>query len=80
MRSKFRPKRNEVTKDWRKLHNEQLNDLFSSPNTVRVTKSRRMKWAGVCGRGEAYTGFWWKNLRERDHWGDPGVDERMILR
>jgi hypothetical protein len=32
------------------------------------------------GRREAYTGFWRENLRERDHWGDPGVDERMILR
>jgi hypothetical protein len=32
------------------------------------------------GRGEACTGFWWGNLRERDHWGDPGVDERIILR
>jgi hypothetical protein len=32
------------------------------------------------GEGEACTGFWWVNLRERDHWGDPGVDERIILR
>jgi hypothetical protein len=32
------------------------------------------------GRGEACTGFWWGNLRERDHWGDPGVDGRIILR
>jgi hypothetical protein len=32
------------------------------------------------GRGEACTGFWWGNLRERDHWGDPGLDERIILR
>jgi len=34
----------------------------------------------VWGRGEACTGFWWGNLRERDHWGDPGVDGRKILR
>jgi len=34
----------------------------------------------VWGRGEAYTGFWWENLRERDHLGDPGVDGRIILR
>jgi hypothetical protein len=32
------------------------------------------------GRGEACTGFWWGNLRDRDHWGDPGVDGRIILR
>jgi hypothetical protein len=32
------------------------------------------------GEGRAYTRFWWGNLRERDHWGDPGVDERLILR
>jgi hypothetical protein len=31
------------------------------------------------GRGEAYTGFWWGNLRERNHWGDPGIDGRMII-
>jgi hypothetical protein len=34
----------------------------------------------VRGRGEPCTGFWWGNLRERDHWGDPGVDKRIILR
>jgi hypothetical protein len=37
----------EVTADWRKLRNEELNDLYSSPNIVRVTKSRRMRWAGM---------------------------------
>ena len=42
----FGPRRDEVTGEWRKLHKEQLNVLFSSPNTVRVIKSRRMRWAG----------------------------------
>ena len=44
------PRREEVTGDWRRLHNEQLNDLYSSPNIVRVIKSRRMRWAGHVAR------------------------------
>jgi len=40
------PKRDEVTGEWRKLHNDELNDLYSSPNIVRVIKPRRMGWAG----------------------------------
>ena len=42
----FGPRRDEVTGDWRRLHNEELNDLYCSPNIVRVIKSRRMRWAG----------------------------------
>jgi hypothetical protein len=79
----FGPKRDEVTEDWRKLHNEKFHDLYSSPTIVRVIKSRRMRWAGHVarmGRGVACTGVWWENPRERDHWGDPGVDARIILR
>jgi hypothetical protein len=46
-------KRDEVAREWRKLRNEALNDLYSSPNTVWVIKSRRMRWAGhVASRGE----------------------------
>ena len=41
----FGPKRDEVTGEWRKLHNEELSDLYSLPNIVRVVKSRRMRWA-----------------------------------
>jgi hypothetical protein len=44
------PKRDEVTGEWRKLHNEELNDLYFLPNIVRVVKSRRMKWAGHVAR------------------------------
>jgi len=50
LRKLFGPKRDEVTWEWRKLHNEQLNDLYSSPNIVRVIKSRRMRWAGHVAR------------------------------
>ena len=46
------PKRDGVTGEWRKLHNEELNDLFSSPNIVRVIKLRRMRWAGHVARME----------------------------
>jgi hypothetical protein len=42
----FTPKRDEVTRQWNKLHNEDLNDLYSTPDTFRVIKSRRMRWAG----------------------------------
>jgi hypothetical protein len=64
-------KREDVTGEWRKLHNEELNDLYSSPTIVRVLKSRIMRWAGHVarmreGRG-VYRGFGWGNLRERDH-------------
>jgi hypothetical protein len=54
----FGPKRDEVTGEWRKLHNEELNDLYCSPNIVRVIKSRRMKWAEHVGRmGETRGAF-----------------------
>jgi len=46
LRRIFRPRRDEVTGEWGRLHNEELSDLYSSPNIVRVIKSRRMRWAG----------------------------------
>ena len=50
LRRIFGPKRDGVTGEWRKLHNEELNDLYCSPNIVRLIKSRRMRWAGHVAR------------------------------
>ena len=50
LRGIFGPKTDEVTGEWRKLHNEELSDLYSLPNIVRVVKSRRMRWAGHVAR------------------------------
>ena len=50
LRRVFGPKRDEVTEEWRKLHNKELRDLYSLPNIVRVVKSRRMRWAGHVAR------------------------------
>ena len=60
LRGIFGPNRDEVTGKWRKLHNEELNDLYCSPNIVRVIKLRRMRWAGhvACmGERRVHTGF-----------------------
>ena len=50
LRRVFGPKRDEVTGEWIKLHNEELNDMYPSPSTVRVIKSRKMRWAGHVAR------------------------------
>ena len=79
----FGPKRDEVTGEWRKLHNEELNDLYSLPNIVRVVKWRRMRWAGHVARMGEDRGVHRVLVgkpRERDHWGDQDVDGRIILR
>ena len=58
----FGPKRNKVTGEWRKLHNEELNDLYSSPNIIWVIKSRRMRWVGHVARmGEKRGVYRWGN-------------------
>jgi len=82
LRRIFGPRRDKVSGEWRRLHNEELNDLYSSPNIVWVMKLRRMRWAGHVARmGEerGFIGSWWGNRRERDHWGDLGVDGWIIL-
>ena len=72
-----------VTGEWRRLHNEELYPLYSSPNIIRVIKSVRLRWAGhvaLWRRGGVHTGFWWGNLGEWDHLEDRGVDGRIILK
>jgi hypothetical protein len=76
-------KRDELTRDWKKLSNEELNELYCSQNVIRVTKSRGMRWAEhvtLTGRGDAYTEFWCCILMETDKLEDPGVDVNIILR
>jgi hypothetical protein len=50
LRRIFESKRNEAAGEWRKLHNEQLHDLYSSPSIIRIVKSKRMRWAGLVAR------------------------------
>jgi hypothetical protein len=83
LRRIFGPKRNEVTGEWRRLHKKELYSLYSSPNIIRVIKSRRLRWAGHearMGRGKVHTGFWWGNLREGTTWKTEGADGRIILK
>jgi hypothetical protein len=74
----FGPKRDKVTRDWRKLHNEELNNLKCSPNIFWVMKFIRMRWAGHVARmGEEghIQSFLVVNLRERNQLGHPGIEE-----
>jgi hypothetical protein len=82
LRRIFGLRRDEVTREWRRLHNEELNDLYCSPNIVWMIKPRRMRWAGHVARMGEERGCmrsWWGNRRERDHWGEIRVDGWIIL-
>ena len=75
--------RDEETGEWRRLHNEELYDLYFSPSIIWVIQSRRMRWIGHVAcmeRVEVHTGFWWRDQRERDHLEDLGIVGRMILK
>jgi hypothetical protein len=69
LRRIFGAKRDEVTGGWRKLHNEDLRNLYFSPSIIRVIKSRRTRCAGHVermGRRGMHVGFWWESQKERD--------------
>jgi hypothetical protein len=75
------PKREEDG-SWRKLHNDELHSLYSSPNIVRVIKLISTRWAGHVarmGRGEVFTVFRLGGPKVRDHWEDQGVGGRITL-
>ena len=83
LRGTFGPKRDEVTGEWRKLHNEELYDLYCSLNIVWVIKSRIMRWAKHVARMGERRGVYRALVgrpEEIDHSEDPSVDEKIILR
>ena len=79
----FGPKRDDVTGEWIKLHNEELSDLYSLPSIEQVVKLRRMRWAGHVarmGEGRGVHRVLVGKPEGRNHWGDPDIDGRITLR
>jgi hypothetical protein len=77
----FGPKNEEGTGEWRRLLNEELYNMYSSPNIIRVIKSRRMKWVGHVARMSERRGVyrvWWGNLRERGDMENLGIEGRIL--
>jgi hypothetical protein len=74
LRRIFGPKGDEMTWDWRKLHNEELHNSYSSPSIIRMIKSRRMRWVGHVARMRKANAYrMWETQKERDHWEDQDV-------
>jgi hypothetical protein len=84
LRRIFGTKRDEVTGDWRKLHNEELHNLFSFPSIIRMVKSRRMRWprdvARMAKRSKMHVGDLWLSQKERDHKENQEVVGWMMLK
>jgi hypothetical protein len=83
LRRIFESKRNEVKGIWRKVHNEELDNLHFSPSIIKMMKSRRMRWAGHIARmwrRRMHIGYWWESQKERDHWEDYDVCGWTILK
>ena len=82
LRRVFGPKRNEITGEWRKLHNEELRDFYSLLNIVRVVKSRRIRWEGHVARMGEGTGVHRVLVRKPEGkrpLGAPDINGRIIL-
>jgi hypothetical protein len=84
LRKMFRPKKDEVAGEWRRLHHEKLYNLYFPPNILMVRviksgKSRRDMWH-ILGKREFRTGFWWGNLREGNYFEELSLDKRIILK
>jgi hypothetical protein len=70
LRRIFGSKRDEVTGGWRKLHNEELHNLYFPPSIIKIIKSRRIGWARYVarmGRRGMHVGYWWESQKERDY-------------
>ena len=71
-----------MTEEWRKLHNDEINYLYYSPNIfLEVKKSKEIRWeehVARMGKRRGVFRFWWGNLKERGYLGDPGVDGKII--
>ena len=83
LRRIFGPRRDEVTGEWRKVPNEEFNDLYCPPNIVQVIKSRSMRWAGHEACMWERRGVYRVLVGEREgkyHFGDPDVNGRNLLR
>jgi hypothetical protein len=79
----FEPKRDETTGDWTKLRIEELHNLYSSPNIIRMIKSRRRRWTGHVariGRNGLYVRFWWESQKEEGHEEYLDTGGRIILK
>jgi hypothetical protein len=82
LRGIFGLKRDEVTGGWRKLHDEELHNLYSSPSIIKMIRSGMIRWAGHIahmGRRRMHIGYWWESQKEKDHQEDEDLGGWIIL-